>query len=134
MRRRSKRQRAAIALLCETAVALSLASMDTQQPRNPETRTTTGRSARPCVDTALSEPEAPVMDACITVNDVTTPDDKEKRKDSERQACFEAAVKRKLNIPSGYSKVAVLLVRWHESIDEYAAGHTEEVSSVFHAF
>jgi hypothetical protein len=104
--------------------------MDTQQPHISEIGATTSRNTRPCIDTVISVPDSAGVDACIAASDVTTPDDEEKRKESERQACFEGAVKKKLNIPSGYSKVAVLLVRWHESVDEYAGGHAEEVSIV----
>ncbi|KAF1939946.1 hypothetical protein EJ02DRAFT_407390 [Clathrospora elynae] len=76
-----------------------------------EQNTTTSRETQHCTD-------APT--------DVTTPDDKDKIDQSAKRGWFEGAVKKTLNIPSGYVKVAVLVLRWHEDIDDYAAGHTTE--------
>ena len=45
----------------------------------------------------------------------------------EKQAWFENAVREKLDLPIGYVKVAVLVVRWHEEVDEWPAEHSEEV-------
>jgi hypothetical protein len=45
------------------------------------------------------------------------------------QTWFENAVKRELNIPNGYEKVAVLVVRWDDDLDDpkFKEGHAEEV-------
>jgi hypothetical protein len=60
-------------------------------------------------------------------------------KEAEMQACLENATKKALNIPSGYRKVAVLIIRWRYDIDDERdrEGHSNEVSgtsntSVFH--
>jgi hypothetical protein len=56
--------------------------------------------------------------------------DKPVRNEAETQAWFENAAKKKLNIPSGYVKVAVLIIRWRKEIDDpnHRDGHGEEVS------
>jgi hypothetical protein len=53
-------------------------------------------------------------------------------KEAEMQACFENATKKALNIPSGYRKVAVLIIRWHKDIDDESNRdeHSKEVSDV----
>jgi hypothetical protein len=52
-------------------------------------------------------------------------------KEAEMQACFENATKKAMNIPSGYRKVAVLIIRWRHDIDDERdrEGHSNEVSS-----
>jgi len=59
---------------------------------------------------------------------VIKPGDVEKKRESERQAWFQNAANEELNIPTGYLKVAVLIVRWHEEVDAFRNGHDEEVS------
>ncbi|KAJ4316065.1 hypothetical protein N0V94_005623 [Neodidymelliopsis sp. IMI 364377] len=51
------------------------------------------------------------------------------KNEADTQTLFDNAVKKALNIPSGYEKVAVLVVRWDESVDDpqFRAGHDEEV-------
>lgn len=51
----------------------------------------------------------------------------ELQRESERQAWFQNESNVHLNIPNGYEKVAVLIIRWDDSIDEFK-GHEEEVS------
>jgi hypothetical protein len=48
-----------------------------------------------------------------------------------RQALFLNASNRALNLPNGYLKVEVLIIRWDESIDDFK-GHTEEVERATH--
>lgn len=54
--------------------------------------------------------------------------------EAEMQACFENATKKALNIPSGYRKVAVLIIRWHKDIDDESnrEKHSKEVSNISH--
>jgi hypothetical protein len=62
---------------------------------------------------------------------VCTPEDeaakKELKEETERQSWFQNEVNDRLDIPNGYLKVNVLIIRWHEDIDEFD-GHNEEVS------
>lgn len=52
---------------------------------------------------------------------------RELKKESERQTWFQNEANDTLKIPNGYLKVSVLIIRWHEDIDEFE-GHNEEVS------
>ncbi|KAF2877430.1 hypothetical protein BDV95DRAFT_146937 [Massariosphaeria phaeospora] len=61
---------------------------------------------------------------------VILPNDTEKKKESERQALFQNAVSEALDIPTGYLKVAVLVVRWHEEVDAFQKGHDEEIGKL----
>lgn len=56
-------------------------------------------------------------------------DEAERKAESERQMYFENAMKETLNLPSGYVKVAVLVIRWEDDDDSdgYKAGHDTEV-------
>ncbi|KAF2113490.1 hypothetical protein BDV96DRAFT_549394 [Lophiotrema nucula] len=49
------------------------------------------------------------------------------QRESERQLWFQNEVNNRLQIPNGYLKVALLIIRWDEKIDDLA-GHTEEVT------
>lgn len=52
-----------------------------------------------------------------------------------RQALFQRSLEQALQLPPGYSKVAVLIIRWDESIDDFKERHTKEVSlNAFQAF
>lgn len=51
----------------------------------------------------------------------------ESLRESVRQALFQATSNKALQLPSGYLKVAVLIIRWDESIDDFKEKHTEEV-------
>jgi hypothetical protein len=48
-------------------------------------------------------------------------------RETERQSWFQNSCSNILNVPNCYSHVAVLIIRWHEDIDEFQ-GHSEEVS------
>ncbi|KAF1361107.1 hypothetical protein EJ07DRAFT_76492, partial [Lizonia empirigonia] len=52
--------------------------------------------------------------------------------ESERQMYFENAIKETLNLPSGYVKVAVLVIRWEDDDDSdgYKAGHDTEIADL----
>lgn len=54
----------------------------------------------------------------------------ELKKESERQTWFQKKANTVLDIPNGYLKVSVLIVRWHEKIDEFKKGHDDEVCFV----
>jgi hypothetical protein len=118
-----KRRRAAIALRCETVVWSLLAAMATQQLQLSDQGITTGGNPLPCIESPCSA----VSETCTAAN-VTTPDDKDKIDQSTKRGCFEEAVRKTLNIPSGYVKVAVLVLRWHPDVDDFAEEHTYEVS------
>src|SRR5690242_10144807 len=49
------------------------------------------------------------------------------QREAVRQAIFQKGSNEALQLPNGYLKVAVLIIRWHEIIDDFK-GHTEEVS------
>jgi hypothetical protein len=56
-------------------------------------------------------------------------DEKEKaelKRDEERRGIFQKFSNDVLNVPSGYRKVEVLIIRWDESIDDFK-GHNNEV-------
>ena len=113
--------------LTPAVVALSYPSvMGTQQlqPNSvPFEATAKGQIAFNTQDGAALCPESALSDSCVV-----SPDDDEKRKETQRQAWFENAIKKKLNIPNSYLQVAPLIIRWDPEIDDYDEGHTSEVS------
>jgi hypothetical protein len=50
----------------------------------------------------------------------------ELKREAERQTLFQKVSNEILDIPSGYRKVEVLIIRWDESVDEFK-GHDGEV-------
>jgi len=54
--------------------------------------------------------------------------EQELKEETERQAWFQNEANDSLDIPNGYLKVNVLIIRWHEDIDEFE-GHDKEVST-----
>ena len=44
----------------------------------------------------------------------------------EMQVCFQNAISKEMNIPDGYLKVAVLMLRWDRSLDQFPE-HDREV-------
>lgn len=59
-------------------------------------------------------------------------DPKESQREPERQAVFQRRSNQALKLPNGYLKVAVLIMRWDESVDDFK-GHTGEVSRATNA-
>ena len=59
-------------------------------------------------------------------------DQEESQREPVRQAVFQRRSNQALKLPNGYLKVAVLIIRWDESIDDFK-GHTEEVSRAANA-
>ncbi|CAO2652883.1 Nn.00g022940.m01.CDS01 [Neocucurbitaria sp. VM-36] len=110
--------------------------MATQQPQIDE------QTVAPSVDTRhaslASSLVAPKSDMIASEACVITPDDIEKKpekiRESERQAWFQNAVNERLNNPTGYQKVAVLVVRWHDEIDGFSKGHNEEIKKLKNLF
>lgn len=45
-----------------------------------------------------------------------------------RQALFQRSLEQALQLSPGYSKVAVLIIRWDESIDDFNERHTKEIA------
>lgn len=92
---------------------------------------------------ASNGPSGSNTDMARRITCVITPEDIQKKaeriRESERQAWFQNAVNEKLDYPTGYLQVAVLVVRWHQDIDGFPTGHNAEVSihhrsrTLFHA-
>lgn len=68
-------------------------------------------------------------EACATAKDVLTPESVGKRIQSTKRSLFDNAVKKALDTITDYLKVAVLVLRWDEGVDEFASGHTREVNA-----
>lgn len=49
--------------------------------------------------------------------------------DAKMQVWFQNAISTELNIPDGYLKAAVLMIRWHKNLDEFP-GHDEEIEKL----
>jgi hypothetical protein len=92
-----------------------------------EKDTMTDEGVESCNSLPVSIGESAPKHTCATTTDVTTPDDEEKIRESAKRGWFEAGVNKSLKIPTGYVKVAVLVLRWAEYCDDYAKGHTDEV-------
>ncbi|OAL47996.1 hypothetical protein IQ07DRAFT_646192 [Pyrenochaeta sp. DS3sAY3a] len=77
-------------------------------------------------------------DMARSITCVTPPEDFEKKeeeiRESERQAWFQNAVNEKLDNPTGYLQVAVLVVRWHQDLDKSWEGHDAEIEQLKHLF
>ncbi|PSN69311.1 hypothetical protein BS50DRAFT_572468 [Corynespora cassiicola Philippines] len=58
---------------------------------------------------------------------VSSPEIPKKKMESESQLWFQNAVNDKLKIPNSYMKVAVLVLRWNNDIDDHAEGHDKEL-------
>ncbi|KAI8938545.1 hypothetical protein NX059_004431 [Plenodomus lindquistii] len=86
--------------------------------------------ARVTIEPALPSQSVGATEPCKTETEITTLDYVEKREQSIKHAYFENSVKERLNIPTGYVKIAVLVIRWHQDVDQYAKGHTEEIASL----
>ncbi|KAF2125114.1 hypothetical protein P153DRAFT_434790 [Dothidotthia symphoricarpi CBS 119687] len=68
--------------------------------------------------------EVDMSEPCVTVAyDVG----REKEKEAEYATCFENVVKAELDIPNGYAKVVVLIIRWDDEIDDFKEGHDKEI-------
>jgi hypothetical protein len=91
--------------------------------------TMTGQGVQTCTVSPVSMCGSAPKHTCATSIDVTTPADEEKIQESAKRSWFEAGVNKALKIPTGYIKVAVLVLRWEEYCDDYASNHTKEVSA-----
>ena len=54
------------------------------------------------------------------------------KREAERRTLFQKTSNNVLDIPNGYRKVEVLILRWDESIDEFKDGHNQEVTYTAH--
>ncbi|KAH7382740.1 hypothetical protein DE146DRAFT_240565 [Phaeosphaeria sp. MPI-PUGE-AT-0046c] len=59
---------------------------------------------------------------------------KELIREPKRQALFQTNSNKALELPDGYLKVAVLMIRWDESIDDFKDRHTEEIARLERIF
>jgi hypothetical protein len=95
-------------------VSSTLAQSSAQKKLSRQnSHTSAGDSPVPQPDEAVLRPE----------------DEKEKAeldRDEERRSMFQKLSNEILHVPSGYRKVEVLIIRWHESIDDFE-GHNNEV-------
>lgn len=57
----------------------------------------------------------------------TAVEEAEKKAELQRRIWFENGMKRTFRIPSGYVTIAVLVIRWHDAVDDYKEGHDSEV-------
>jgi hypothetical protein len=99
-------------------------------------------SAGPPAPTTSTNPIQSVtlscLDSIVVVEDeaILHDDDKEAKerlkREAEQQALFQKVSNDRLGIPNGYRQVQVLLIRWHESIDDFPA-HSAEVRSQRHS-
>jgi hypothetical protein len=72
---------------------------------------------------------APARQLALEPPIVKAPQQNDKyEEETQRQACFENAIKKELKIPNSYVQVAPLIIRWDPEIDDHYAGHTAEVS------
>lgn len=101
----------------------SATTMCTQQPHHDTVPFTATGEAHIGVLTGADL----VPDLCRDDSCAVSPTDDEKKEETQRQAWFENAVKKKLNIPNSYIQVAPLIIRWSPEIDDYDDGHTSEV-------
>jgi len=69
----------------------------------------------------------PVKHSLPTATASIVPEDIEAQKKADKQQCFQMAMNQKMDLPVGYSKVSVLIIRWDESIDQLP--HTQEAST-----
>lgn len=98
--------------------------MATQQETEEAQPLTAPRQSSPSQTTNTAVRPNPTV---VTGDSVIRANDTEKKKESERQAWFQNVANEELNIPTGYLKVAVLIVRWHEEVDAFREGHDKEV-------
>ncbi|KAF2260730.1 hypothetical protein CC78DRAFT_584513 [Lojkania enalia] len=93
-----------------------------------------GGSVQPHSQNSPSEPLRPNPSIILSGPSVIGPTDAEKKKESERQAWFQNAADEVLNIPTTYLSVAVLIVRWHEDVDDMRNGHDDEIRKLTNLF
>jgi hypothetical protein len=60
---------------------------------------------------------------------VLQPEEKKVEREADREDDFNKVSDEAWDAPNGYLKVEVLIIRWHENIDEFK-GHTKEVQHI----
>ncbi|KAF2847098.1 hypothetical protein T440DRAFT_557795 [Plenodomus tracheiphilus IPT5] len=110
-------------------VPMCLDSMTTPHAKMSESCTTQTYNALLTLEPAkmASAPVSPSGEACATLSAFSTLDETGKQVQSTRRSLFDNAVKKALNTTIDYAKVAVLVLKWDEDVDEFANGHTEEI-------
>ncbi|CAN9136467.1 unnamed protein product [Alternaria alternata] len=83
------------------------------------------RSSSPAKVSRKNTPMIP-DDAAAVQSARKEEEEMERKRDAVRQAIFQEASDEALEIPLGYLNVAVKIIRWDESIDDFK-GHTEEI-------
>ena len=104
--------------------------MEMQTPLAGNPNFPAGQNLKPPAGEAQDNPSnlvGPISDTVPSQACVIKTDDVEKKQEIERKALFENTVNEKLNIPTGYFNVAVLIIRWNENVNEFGEGHSEEV-------
>ncbi|KAF1830725.1 hypothetical protein BDW02DRAFT_633411 [Decorospora gaudefroyi] len=85
------------------------------------------QSSRPIAPSRQNSVLVPVV---VEDHDILSPDDEEAKieltREAERQTLFQKISNDVLKTPNGYRKVEVLIIRWHESIDEFK-DHKQEI-------
>lgn len=61
---------------------------------------------------------------------IVSASDSDKKEETQKQAWFENAIKKKLKIPNSYVQVAVLIIKWDPELDNYSKGHEKEVRTI----
>ena len=54
----------------------------------------------------------------INTSDIADEDDAQRRRAAEMQMWWDEAIGRNMDLPDGYARVAVLLVKWDDELDE----------------
>lgn len=108
------------ALSCLTLVHSIAANMDAQQQLHQPDHASGSLQGHP--RSCLTSPRQ--RSTCTAVEEA------EKKAESQRRIWFENGMKRTFRIPSGYVTIAVLVIRWHDAVDDYKEGHDSEVWSL----
>ncbi|OCL11251.1 hypothetical protein AOQ84DRAFT_386966 [Glonium stellatum] len=64
---------------------------------------------------------------------IKTVEEEAQKREAQMQLCFQNAISKEMNIPDGYLKVAVLMIRWDRNIDEFAE-HGQEIAQLQRVF
>jgi hypothetical protein len=74
----------------------------------------------------LSRQNSPIV--IETTTSLRPSDDAEElKREAARRTLFQKISNNQFDIPNGYRKVEVLILRWDESIDDFGKGHNQEV-------
>jgi hypothetical protein len=99
----------------------------TMLPVLPGLITTSTQRRSPPPSEAIRKSPAAVLDGAPVWPPEDEKEERELKRESRRQTWFQDEANNILDIPNGYLNVFVLIIRWHEDIDEFK-GHADEVS------